>query len=118
MYYLIDEIYVEPKYKEIFLKKISYFRRLYKSIKGVTSVTYTRTTIEAIRENTKRDPQNSYLLIITFDHHSSFQAYHDKSDVARTIHEKIARYFDHKQIPISISLHGDTKLNAESTRKK
>ena len=98
MYYLIDELIVPTKYQSVFLKKLPYFRRLYRAVSGVTSVVYLKTILPRHK--------NSYLLIITFKTQHHFQNYHDNSDIARQIHLKISRHFGGKQLSIKLSLHG------------
>lgn len=107
MYILIDEIIVPLRFQTKFFKKLDYFKHLYLGIKGVKSVVYARTALKCIGENTVKHPNNSFLLIITFDNEASFLAYHDHSTIASDIHVKIAKEFAGKQLSIMISLHGD-----------
>lgn len=118
MYILIDEIVVPQKYQTQFIKKLPFFRKLYKNITGVMSVTYAHTTLRALKNKTSINPKNSFLLFISFINQSSFQAYHDHSTHAKNIHAKIAKYVGGKQLPITISLHGETNINSRSNLKK
>jgi nicotinic acid mononucleotide adenylyltransferase len=110
MYWLIDQIIVPQKYQKIFLKKIPYFCKLYRSVKTISSVTYTQTRLQAIGTRTIKNPKNSFMLIITFDSQRSFQKYHDHSTLAKTIHQKITKYVGGKQLEIKVSLHGDDAI--------
>ena len=107
MYILIDEIIVPSRFQSKFEEKLPYFKDLYLSIKGVKSVAYARTALKCIGKTTIKYPNNSFLLIITFDNEASFLAYHDNSTSAREIHVKIAKEFEGKQLSIAVSLHGD-----------
>lgn len=121
MYLLIDEILVPLKYQEVFLHHLPKFKNLYLKVPGVTSATYLKTTLEAFEEPRAREilgsgakhliisinPKNSYLLMIVFKSRKFFEAYHDNTALSKTIHRKIAFYFDGKQLTIRAALHGE-----------
>lgn len=112
MYWIIDEICVPKKYRADFIKRIPYFKKLYLDIKGITSVTYCTTKLKDIGNIIYKNPEDSFLLIITFDKQSSFKTYHDNSTLARETHTKISKYFGGKQLQINTSIHGDDDFQA------